>query len=96
MTQKTQSQTQATSRSGERLYGGHTVRDLEELSIQMSKEIIDITTKAGSGHPSSSLSAIEILTALYLGGVMHYDPQRPDWPDRDRFIMSKGHAAPGR
>ncbi|MBI3467271.1 MAG: transketolase, partial [Planctomycetes bacterium] len=47
-----------------------------------------------SGHPSSSLSAVEVLTALYFGGVMKYDAKRPDWPQRDRFIMSKGHAAP--
>lgn len=53
-----------------------------------------MTTRAGSGHPSSSLSAVDILTVLYFGGVMRYDPGRPDWPERDRFILSKGHAAP--
>jgi transketolase len=53
-----------------------------------------MTTRAGSGHPSSSLSAIDILTVLYFGGVMRYDPRRPGWAGRDRFIMSKGHAAP--
>lgn len=53
-----------------------------------------MTTSAGSGHPSSSLSAIDLLTALYFGGVMRYDPGRPGWAARDRFIMSKGHAAP--
>ena len=53
-----------------------------------------MTTRAGSGHPSSSLSAVDILTVLYFGGVMRHDPRRPDWPDRDRFILSKGHAAP--
>jgi transketolase len=61
----------------------------------LSRQIIETTTKAGSGHPSSSLSAIDILTVLYFGGIMRYDPERPDWPDRDRFILSKGHAAPG-
>ncbi len=54
-----------------------------------------MTTRAGSGHPSSSLSAIDVLTALYFGGFMRYDPKQPDWPERDRFILSKGHAAPG-
>jgi transketolase len=53
-----------------------------------------MTTRAGSGHPSSSLSAIDIITALYFGGLMRYDPSRPDWSGRDRFILSKGHAAP--
>ncbi len=61
----------------------------------MSKQIIEITTAAGSGHPSSSLSAIDILTCLYLRPVLRYDPNNPRWPLRDRFILSKGHAAPG-
>lgn len=61
----------------------------------MCRDIIVSTTKAGSGHPSSSLSAVDILTVLYFGGVLRYDPRRPDWPDRDRFILSKGHASPG-
>lgn len=68
---------------------------LQEISWRLSRQIIEITTKAGSGHPSSSLSAIDILTVLYFGGVMRYDPHQPDWPDRDRFILSKGHGAPG-
>ena len=71
------------------------VEELQKISWQLSRTIIEITTKAGSGHPSSSLSAIDVLVALYFGDVMNYDPQRPDWPDRDRFILSKGHAAPG-
>jgi transketolase len=57
-------------------------------------DILRSTTEAGSGHPSSSLSAVEVLTALYFGGFMNYDPKNPHWPDRDRFILSKGHAAP--
>jgi len=58
------------------------------------KDILRMTTEAGSGHPSSSLSATEIVTALYFGGFLRYDPANPRWPDRDRFILSKGHAAP--
>ena len=53
-----------------------------------------MTTKAGSGHPSSSFSSVEILTALFFGGILRYRPNDPWWPGRDRFIMSKGHAAP--
>ncbi len=49
--------------------------------------------KAGSGHPGGSLSAVEIVTALYWK-VLHHKPSDPAWPDRDRFILSKGHAAP--
>jgi transketolase len=72
-----------------------TAEELENIAFGMSRKIIEITTKAGSGHPSSSLSAIDILTVLYFGGVMRYDPHNPNWADRDRFILSKGHAAPG-
>ncbi len=53
-----------------------------------------MTTEAGSGHPSSSLSAVEVMTALYFGGFLRHDAKNPRWPDRDRFILSKGHAAP--
>lgn len=49
--------------------------------------------EAGSGHPGGSLSCVDILTALYFH-VMHHKPLEPDWADRDRFILSKGHAAP--
>lgn len=69
--------------------------ELLETSWRLSRQIIEITTKAGSGHPSSSLSAIDVLVALYFGRIMSYDPDQPDWPDRDRFILSKGHGAPG-
>lgn len=74
---------------------GESIRELEEITLLLSQDIIRMTTRAGSGHPSSSLSAVDILTALYFGGVLRYDPQRPEWPERDRFIMSKGHASPG-
>ncbi|MBI4297171.1 MAG: transketolase [Chloroflexi bacterium] len=49
--------------------------------------------EAGSGHPGGSLSAVDILTALYFR-IMRHNPRQPRWPDRDRFILSKGHAAP--
>src|SRR5919109_3609752 len=58
------------------------------------RHIITSTTEAGSGHPTSSLSAVEVAVALYFGGVLRYDPKNPHWPQRDRFILSKGHAAP--
>lgn len=67
---------------------------LASFARQMRRDIVTMTTEAGSGHPSSSLSTVEILSALYAGGVMRHRPQQYDWPDRDRFIMSKGHAAP--
>lgn len=70
------------------------LKQLHTISHRLSKQIIEITTKAGSGHPSSSLSMIDILTGLYFSGVMHYNARIPDSPDRDRFILSKGHGAP--
>ena len=71
--------------------------DLEELkgiARDLRLDILDMTTKAGSGHPSSSFSAVEILTAIYFGGILNFNPDDPWWQGRDRFIMSKGHAAP--
>lgn len=67
---------------------------LKEKARQLRLDILEMTTLAGSGHPSSSFSAVEILTALYFGGILRYHPDDPWWPARDRFIMSKGHAAP--
>src|SRR5262245_51098745 len=68
--------------------------DLEARARTVRKHIITSTTTAGSGHPTSSLSAVEVAVALYFGGLMRYDPKKPHWPERDRFILSKGHAAP--
>ncbi len=68
--------------------------ELQKTAWHLSRQILEMTTTAGSGHPSSSLSAIDILTGLYFGGVLRFDPQQPHWPGRDRFILSKGHAAP--
>lgn len=70
-------------------------RDLAEIARTLRSHIVTATTKAGSGHPSSSLSMVEILAALYFGGVLRYDPANPQDPERDRFILSKGHGAPG-
>jgi transketolase len=67
---------------------------LANLARQIRLDILDSTTLARSGHPSSSWSATEIVTALFFGGILRYRPAEPNWPERDRFIMSKGHAAP--
>jgi len=72
----------------------YAVEELQDTAWRLSRTIIEITTQAGSGHPSSSLSAIDLMTALYFGGFMCYRPDEPDWPERDRFILSKGHGAP--
>jgi transketolase len=59
----------------------------------MRRAIIEMIHAGGSGHPGGSLSAVEIVAALYLR-VMRQDPQDPDWLDRDRFILSKAHSVP--
>jgi transketolase len=56
-------------------------------------DIIEMICTAGAGHPGGSLSAADVVTALYFR-LMRIDPQNPGWPDRDRFILSKGHACP--
>ena len=67
---------------------------LTGIARDLRMDILDMTTRAGSGHPSSSFSAVEILTAIYFGGILNYRSDDPWWQGRDRFIMSKGHAAP--
>lgn len=66
---------------------------LKEVALEIRRSIIRSVYAAGSGHPGGSLSAVEILTALYFE-KMQIDPANPKWEDRDRFILSKGHAAP--
>ncbi len=69
--------------------------ELERITRSLRHNIVTSTTAAGSGHPSTSLSMVELVTVLYFGGVLRHDPQQPQNPDRDRFILSKGHGAPG-
>ncbi len=66
---------------------------MEAIAKRLRRHIISMTGKAGSGHPGGSLSAVEIVTALYFK-VLRHRPQDPCWSHRDRFILSKGHAAP--
>lgn len=67
---------------------------LAELAKSLRKDVLIMTSEAGSGHPTSSMSAVEVMTSLYFGGIMRYDASQPDKADRDRFILSKGHASP--
>ena len=69
------------------------VTRLEEQAQQLREDIISMIHAAKAGHPGGSLSAVEMITALYFH-VMNIDPENPDWPDRDRFVLSKGHACP--
>jgi transketolase len=67
---------------------------LERVAREIRLSIIRTTHAAGCGHTGGSLSEVEILTALYFR-IMNIDPSRPGMPDRDRFILSKGHSTPG-
>ena len=69
-------------------------REIAAIAQHMRVNIIKMLAEAGSGHPGGSLSAADIVAALYFGGQLDYDENDPENPDRDRFILSKGHAAP--
>lgn len=69
------------------------IDEMKVMAKKIRRDIITMIGSAGSGHPGGSLSAVEILTALYFR-VLRHNPNDPHWPDRDRFILSKGHAAP--
>ena len=67
---------------------------LKEIARKMRVNIVRMTNAAGSGHPGGSLSSAEIFTALYFN-VMNHDSGNPNWDERDRFVLSKGHVCPG-
>lgn len=69
------------------------VAELSEVAMDLRRTVVEMIHRAASGHPGGSLSAAEIVAALYFH-QLRIDPARPDWPERDRFILSKGHAAP--
>ena len=69
------------------------IAELQAIAKKIRREIVEMITHAKSGHPGGSLSAVEIVVTLFLD-VLRHDPQNPKWPERDRFILSKGHAAP--
>ncbi len=66
---------------------------LLQRAAKIRAHILEMVAEAKSGHPGGSLSAVEILVSLFFH-KMRYDSKRPNWPDRDRFVLSKGHAAP--
>ena len=85
--------TSAKSVKAEVFSSSSSVAEMEAIAKRLRRHIITMIGKAGSGHPGGSLSAVEILTALYFK-VLRHKPRDPHWSDRDRFILSKGHAAP--
>ncbi|MDR2106450.1 MAG: transketolase [Coriobacteriales bacterium] len=70
------------------------VTEIEQKATRMRRDILSMIAAAGSGHPGGSLSATDILAVLFFGDVLRYRASDPAWDERDRFILSKGHAAP--
>lgn len=66
---------------------------LQETARRLRVDVVDMITRAGSGHPGGSLSALDIILALY-SGEMRFDANEPRWEGRDRFVLSKGHGVP--
>ena len=71
-----------------------TTQELKKMAVKVRQGIIESTHAAKCGHPGGSLSAAEVFTYLYFE-EMNIDPQNPKDPKRDRFVLSKGHTAPG-
>jgi transketolase len=69
------------------------IPELEAMARKLRRRVINMISTAKSGHPGGSLSSADIVTALYFK-VMRHSPSNPQWKDRDRFILSKGHVAP--
>lgn len=71
------------------------IKQLELLANRLRRDVIKMLAQAGSGHPAGALGMADVFAALY-GHVLHHDPKRPDWPERDRLILSNGHICPVR
>ena len=69
------------------------LKEMEDIAKRLRRHIVTMIGKAGSGHPGGSLSTVEIVTTLYFK-ILRHNPSDPHWQERDRFILSKGHAAP--
>jgi transketolase len=69
-------------------------KNLEKKCYEIRKNMVDMCINAGKGHVTSSLSCVEIMVALYYGGILTVDPNNPAWEKRDWFILSKGQASP--
>ncbi len=69
------------------------MQELEHICKNLRINILKMVHNAKSGHPGGSLSCVEILTVLFKR-ILNYDPKNPKWEERDRFVLSKGHASP--
>jgi transketolase len=69
------------------------VQELQQMSLQLRRDVVEMVYRTKDGHPSPSFSVADIITALYFS-VLHIDPAKADWEDRDRLVLSKGHSCP--
>jgi transketolase len=69
------------------------MEELKKIAKEVRKDVIEMITKAGSGHPGGSLSCVEIVVTLYFK-ILKHNPKNPKWRERDRFVLSKGHGVP--
>ncbi len=71
----------------------HSIEELERRANLLRQRIMMTVKEAGGGHVGGSLSVADLLTAFYIGGILRVDPTNPQWEERDRFVLSKGHAS---
>jgi len=71
------------------------IKKLEEIAILVRQDIINMLVEAGSGHSAGPLGIADVFVALYFH-ILHHDPKNPDWPERDRLVLSNGHICPVR
>ncbi|MEI6581828.1 MAG: transketolase [bacterium] len=71
----------------------HTTKELELIANEIRQDIIKMLVEAGSGHSAGSLDMADVFTAMFFE-VLRYKPKEPDWPERDRFVLSNGHINP--
>ncbi|NLA96808.1 MAG: transketolase [Spirochaetales bacterium] len=69
------------------------IQALQDISLSLRRDVVKMVYRTKDGHPSPSFSVADIITALYFE-IMRLDPSNPDWEDRDRFVLSKGHSCP--
>jgi transketolase len=70
------------------------IEKLKQKAKYLRQQVLEMCVSAGTGHVTSCFSCVEIMTALYYGGILKFDPKNPKWEERDRFVLSKGHASP--
>lgn len=71
-----------------------THEELRRKANELRATVLEMVYRAKSGHPGGAMGMADVLTVLFYGGFLRYDPGRPDWPDRDRFLLSNGHTCP--